>query len=196
MQIGQAAMTRRAGPPKLMHQEQAYAHNYSNPMQARASWFSRSLHWLLAGAWFFCRFLLVSWASLAIYYSNLPWTWLRVVLAIAFATFNVWALWLTHKPRMRVAFAGLFLIVLLWFISIRPSFDCPWRPEAVVMPRVIIDGDRVRLTGFRNFDYRSIDDFTVRWEEREVPCASDRNRLLYLLLERRTGRTHVCEFCF
>jgi Domain of unknown function (DUF4105) len=37
-----------------------------------------------------------------------------------------------------------------------------------VMPRAFIDGDRVRLTGVRNFDYRSRDDFTVRHEEREV----------------------------
>jgi hypothetical protein len=66
----------------------------------------------LAGAWFLCQLLLISWASLAIYYSNLPWAWLRVVLAVAFATFSVWALWLTPKPRMRVAFAGLFLLVL------------------------------------------------------------------------------------
>ena len=36
------------------------------------------------------------------------------------------------------------------------------------MPRAIIDGDRVRIAGFRNFDYRSRDDFTVRYEEREV----------------------------
>jgi hypothetical protein len=36
------------------------------------------------------------------------------------------------------------------------------------MPRAIIDDDRVRITGFRNFDYRSRDDFTVRYEEREV----------------------------
>ena len=36
------------------------------------------------------------------------------------------------------------------------------------MPRAIIDGDRVRITGFRNFEYRSRDDFTVRYEEREV----------------------------
>jgi hypothetical protein len=140
-------------------------------MQARASWFSRSLPWLLAGAWFFCRLLLISWASLAIYYSNLPWAWLRVVLAVAFATFSVWALWLTPKPRMRVAFAGLFLLVLLWFVSIRPSFDRAWRPEVAVMPRALIDGERVRFTGFRNFDYRSIDDFTVQWEEREVSLA-------------------------
>ena len=36
------------------------------------------------------------------------------------------------------------------------------------MPRAIIEGDRVRLTGFRNFDYRSREDFTVRYEERQV----------------------------
>ena len=35
------------------------------------------------------------------------------------------------------------------------------------MPRVVIDGDRVRISGVRNFDYRSREDFTMRWEERE-----------------------------
>jgi hypothetical protein len=36
------------------------------------------------------------------------------------------------------------------------------------MPRAIIDGDRVRITGVRNFEYRTRNDFTVRYEEREV----------------------------
>ena len=36
------------------------------------------------------------------------------------------------------------------------------------MPRAVVDGDRVRITGVRNFDYRSRNDFTVRYEEREV----------------------------
>ena len=36
------------------------------------------------------------------------------------------------------------------------------------MPRATIDGDRVRITGVRNFEYRSLDDFTPRYEEREV----------------------------
>jgi hypothetical protein len=36
------------------------------------------------------------------------------------------------------------------------------------MPRAFVEGDRVRFTGFRNFEYRSLDDFTPRYEEREV----------------------------
>lgn len=36
------------------------------------------------------------------------------------------------------------------------------------MPRAVIDGDRVRISGVRNFDFRSEHDFTVRYEEREV----------------------------
>ena len=136
--------------------------------QGGASWFSRSPRWVLASLRFTLFSLLVIWTTLAVYYSNLPWAWLRLVLAVDVAAFSVWALWLTRRPRMRWAFAGLFLVVLVWFITIRPSHDRPWRPEVAVMPRAIIDGDRVRITGFRNFDYRSGDDFTERWEEREV----------------------------
>lgn len=36
------------------------------------------------------------------------------------------------------------------------------------MPRAVIDGDRVRISGVRNFDFRSEHDFSVRHEEREV----------------------------
>ncbi|MDO8980318.1 MAG: DUF4105 domain-containing protein [Afipia sp.] len=127
-----------------------------------------SLGWLIAGFWFLCRVLLIAWAALAIYYSNLPWTGLRLALAVAFAVFAIWALWFSRQRRMPVVFGLLFLGVVAWWISIPPSHDREWRPEVAVMPRAIIDGDRVRITGVRNFDYRTRNDFTVRWEEREV----------------------------
>jgi hypothetical protein len=133
-----------------------------------ASRLCKLLGWVLAGIGFLCKALLAVWATLAIYFSNLPWAWLRLVLSVTFAAFGVWALWLTHRPQMRWAFAGLFLVMLVWFLSIRPSQDRPWRPEVAVMPQAIVDGDRVRFIGFRLFDYRSTDDFTVRYEEREV----------------------------
>lgn len=115
--------------------------------------------------------LLSAWATLALYYSNLPWTWLRLSLAVAFAAFCIWALWPSRRTQMRLVWAGLFVAALGWFIAFRPSHDRPWRPEVASLPRALIDGDRVRLTGVRNFDYRSADDFTVRYEEREVSLA-------------------------
>jgi hypothetical protein len=69
---------------------------------------------------------------------------------------------------MRVALAITYLGVVAWWIAIPPSHDRNWRPEFAVMPRAVIDGDRVRLTGVRNFDYRTRHDFTVRYEEREI----------------------------
>jgi hypothetical protein len=139
----------------------------SHVVKTRTSWFAKPLTWLIAVTGFLCRVLLLAWATLAIYYSNLPWGWLRLSLAVAFLAFGIWALWLTRRPRMSLGFAGVFLCVLVWWISIRPSHDRQWRPEVSVMPRATIDGDRVHITGFRNFDYRSRDDFTVRYEERE-----------------------------
>jgi hypothetical protein len=110
--------------------------------------------------------LVTIWATLAIYYSNLPWPWLRLTLAAAFLVFAIWALWIS-RPRRRVVFAALFLAAVTWWIAIPPSHDRNWRPEVAVMPRASIDGDRVRIANFRNFEYRSRNDFDVRYEERE-----------------------------
>jgi hypothetical protein len=121
---------------------------------------------------FLCRAALVGWATLAIYYSNLPWAWLRIVLALAFLAFGIWALRRPRRPRTLLAFAGVFLGVLVWWISIHPSHHRPWRPEVAVMPRVAIDGDRVHITGVRDFDYRGTYDFTPRYEERDVSLSA------------------------
>jgi hypothetical protein len=138
------------------------------PLSPRRGFLSRSLGRLIGGIWFLCRALLVAWATLAIYFSNLPWAWLRLGLAVAFAAFAIWGFWLSRRRHMSAAVIVLFLGVVAWWIAIPPSHDRDWRQEVAVMPRAIIDGDRVRITGVRNFDYRSRNDFTVRHEEREV----------------------------
>jgi hypothetical protein len=124
--------------------------------------------WLFAAVWFLCRAVLILWATLAIYYSNLPWPALRLALAIAFAAFAVAAIWVAPGRRMSAALIVLYLGVIAWWLSISPSNDRQWRPEVAVMPRALIDGDRVHLTGVRDFKYRSRDDFTVHYEEREL----------------------------
>ena len=140
----------------------------SRPGNTFARTLTKPLKWLLTGFSFVVRAAVALWATLAIYYSNLPWHWLRLALALAFAAISIWALWLARNRRALLLFAGLFVCVLAWWISIRPTHDGPWRPEVKVMPRAIIDGDRVRINGVRDFDYRSRNDFTARYEEREV----------------------------
>jgi len=131
----------------------------------------RLLRFLWIGIGSFTRFLMVVWATLAIYFSNLPWAWSRQLLAAAFLAFSIWTIWWSRTPRMRLTLAALLLGMLAWFIMIPPSHDRNWRPEVAVMPRAIIDGDRVHLLNYRNFLYRSRSDFTVRYEERDVSLA-------------------------
>jgi hypothetical protein len=137
-------------------------------LSSRRTFLSRSFGWLIAVSWFLCQAALIAWATLAIYYSNLPSAELRSGLAGVFAAFAVWALWFSRQRRMSVIAIVLFFCVVAWWITIRPSHDRHWRAEVAVMPRAFIDGDRIRLTGVRDFDYRTRDDFTVRYEEREV----------------------------
>jgi hypothetical protein len=122
---------------------------------------------LLAALGALVFFLLVAWAALAIYFSNLPWAWLRLAAAIAFVAFAVWAL-IWSRPRRTYVFLAGFLAVLVWWIAIPPSHDRPWRPEVAVMPRAFIDGDRVRITNVRDFTYRSRNDFDIRYAERDI----------------------------
>jgi len=129
---------------------------------------STLLRWLIAVTKLLVRIVVITWTTLAIYYSNLPWSELRLGSAAAFAVFAIWAFWLSRQRRMpRVAYA-LMLGVIAWWLSITPSHDRNWRPDVAVMPRAFVEGDHVHLTGVRNFDYRSRNDFTVHYEEREI----------------------------
>jgi hypothetical protein len=141
---------------------------------ARRTWRSLLLspvRWVLAGLCFFGLLLLVTWSTFAIYFSNLPWAWSRLALAVMFAVFSIWALWITGRRRMGWVFLGLFAAVVVWYMLIPPSNDRPWRTDVAVLSRAVVDGDRVRITNVRDFDYRSTDDFTVRYVDREVSLA-------------------------
>jgi len=111
-----------------------------------------SLRWLIAAIRFLCLAITILWATLAVYYSNLPWAEARIALAAAFAVFAVWAVWFSGQRGIFAIAAVLFFGVVVWWIAIPPSHDRNWRSEVAVMPRAFIDGDRVRITGVRNFD--------------------------------------------
>src|SRR5260221_11454539 len=144
------------------------------PLRSR-SLLSRSLGWLIGGIWVVCQIVLITWGTLAIYYSNLPWAALRLTLAAAFAAFAVWACWVLPRRSMSVVFLGLFFVVVVWWISIPPSHDRPWRPEVAGRPRGIIYGGRAPITRVPQFHDRRRNDLTVGFqggEKRRFPFSA------------------------
>jgi hypothetical protein len=130
-------------------------------------WLSKPLSWICTGIGFLFRLGLLGWGTLAIYWSNFA----RAALLPQYSSVWRWALWFGRKPGMPLAFAAVFLAVLSWWWMIPPSDDRNWREEAAVKPRVEIDGDRILIRNVRNFDFRSRDDFTAIYEDREVSLA-------------------------
>jgi hypothetical protein len=126
------------------------------------------LRWLAHATGHLIQALLVIWGTLAIWFwPGLP-VGVRLAVAIAFAALGVWAFWLTRSRKVWLTFGGLYLVLLVGWTAIAPQLHRDWRPEVAVLPRAYVSGDQVRLVGVRDFDYRSTDDFTPRYREREV----------------------------
>jgi hypothetical protein len=127
--------------------------------------------WLVAALRYAVEAILITWATLAIYYSPIRSPRHRVALATAFAILAVWALWIEGGLVPLLVLTAAYVGVVVGWFSVRPSNHRPWRPEFGVTPRAFLEGDRVRITGVRNFQYRSVIDFTVQYEERVVSLA-------------------------
>jgi hypothetical protein len=92
------------------------------------------------------------------------------VLAVA-PTFSgcVWAECdRSARVRAQLGVAGAIALLAAWWLTIRPSNTRDWQPEVAETPYAEIEGDRVVIHNFRNFDYMSKTDFRPRWETKTV----------------------------
>lgn len=80
----------------------------------------------------------------------------------AVALFALWQpLW--QPLAVLLGVTGLFLV---WWLRLEPSHDRDWEPAVAVLPRATRDADAVAVENVRAFEYRSLDDFTPRYESR------------------------------
>jgi Domain of unknown function (DUF4105) len=111
--------------------------------------------------------LMVTWASLAIFFSNLPWEPVRLALAIVFPTGVVAAFaFLPRRRRTLVWFLGAFGLVVVWFWLIPASNNRDWKPSVAREPHAIVDGNKVAVFDIRDFQYRSETDFTPHYYDK------------------------------
>jgi hypothetical protein len=111
-----------------------------------------------------------AWAFGALWF-DFPVSALRRPLAAVFGLSAIAALaFVRPRWRAQVAVAGAIALVAIWELTIRPSNTGDWQPEVAEAPYVEIDGDRIVIHNFRNFDYFSKTDFRPRWETKT--CAA------------------------
>jgi hypothetical protein len=109
------------------------------------------------------------WTAGAIYYDACRGArWGRLVmvgwLAAVVALFALWQpLWQPFAVLL-----GVFALFLVWWFGQKPSHDRDWDLSVAVLPRAVRHDDAVTIENVRNFEYRSLDDFTPRYESRTV----------------------------
>jgi hypothetical protein len=74
----------------------------------------------------------------------------------------------------------LCLCVLVWWLSLSPRSDREWEASLSRTATAEIDGDRLTFRNVRNFEYRSADDFTERWDDRTFRLSELRGMDLFM----------------
>jgi len=113
------------------------------------------------------------WMAGAIYYDvGRAGRWGRL-LALGWAggvivLFAVWQpLWQPFAVLL-----GVLVLFLGWWYRQKPSQHRDWDPTVAVLPRAVHEGDVVTIENVRNFEYRSLEDFTPRYETRTYHLAN------------------------
>ncbi|MEJ6655847.1 MAG: DUF4105 domain-containing protein [Pseudomonas sp.] len=111
------------------------------------------------------------WALLALWFQapgggmgryGLPALWLCGLSALLYWSWVRGAWW-----QSILIYFVLFALLMLWWASIKPSNQRDWADDLTHITTGSIDGQRATLQHVRNFNWRSQEDYDVRWESRE-----------------------------
>jgi len=122
------------------------------------------------------------WSIMAIYYSNLPGSWLRTLASVLFAL-GIIVLFVRVRPwwLAKLIFLGAVAVVIVWFLFTPPSNNRDWQPDVAVLPYADINGDQVTLHNIRNCDYHTETDYTVQHYDKAVDLTKLRSVDFYLV---------------
>ncbi|HSU57504.1 MAG TPA: DUF4105 domain-containing protein [Candidatus Dormibacteraeota bacterium] len=106
--------------------------------------------------------LMTLWAIAALHF-DFRVAWLRSPLAAIYlvAVLAAW-IWLTGRwLKLGITGAG-FVLVLGWWLTLRPSNNRDWQPDVATLAYAETNGTQVTVHNIRNCDYRSETEFNVR----------------------------------
>lgn len=107
-----------------------------------------------------------AWSMTALWYQA-PQAWRAVLMALAAGAGVVLAvLGFRRQALAWLGAGGAALVMSVWWASILPSNTRDWAPELDRTVTAQLQGSHVTLHNVRNFDWRTEEDFTPRWETR------------------------------
>ena len=110
---------------------------------------------------------LTLWAAAALYFDLPSASLRRPALAIYLVGVSFPPLlYRGHRIFALLAAVVGFLVVLAWWISLKPSGTRDWQADVAQTPWAEIEGDRVTIHNVRNCDYRAEFDYHCNWETR------------------------------
>ena len=114
----------------------------------------------------FVAVLLTAWATAALYF-DFQVESLRLPLAVLYLVLMLLTLLsLRRRPsRVLILFAG-FVVVALWWFTLKPLQHRDWQPDDAETASAEINGDQITIHNVRNCDYVTTKDYTCRWETR------------------------------
>jgi Domain of unknown function (DUF4105) len=108
--------------------------------------------------------LLNLWAAAAIYVDcRIPA--LRIPLTLIYLAILILVIVATRRYRALYCLI-CFCVVLLWWLSLRPSDEGNWRADVAKKAWAETTGDRITIHNVRNCDYSSETEFTNCWSDR------------------------------
>jgi hypothetical protein len=95
------------------------------------------------------------------------------LLALGWAI-GVLSMFATWQPLWQpfALLLGVAALFLGWWFRQKPSHHRDWDTSVAVLPWAVRKGDVVTIENIRNFEYPSLDDFTVRYETRTFHLAN------------------------
>ena len=110
-----------------------------------------------------------AWAALAVWFRTPAPDWVRIALAallVVLALAGAFHLLVHRRWGPLACFGVVFLGLVAWWSTIAPPTSANFATDVSRQTTGRIDGDILTLNDVRDFDWRSDEDFTARWQNR------------------------------